>query len=478
MRALWTLLRLALVALAAVSGFWLLSQLTVATWLSGAAQQREASWQQGLSPWHWSFSDPDSVVWPGSHGLDLAHRAANELSLVLPADGVASLSLALRDEWIDLGAVDRVRIDLDTVAPVRILLLPKLVRQQRTWAQADLGTGDHQLDLPLNALPESRSKSLQLRLEAGAGTRIRLRHLALIATPCESAMTCAEHRRFSPWFATPEQLLAFRDVQAMHTPAVSLEAGGRLGAAGRWLNRYLPDFSDLHLRGITLALLGLILFSVMRRLLPGKALPSTRRTRWELAITLGAALILLLSGWPARDTPLEVSVTLMLCLVTLALLPAPTRPDWRWVGTPAAWWSAMAFTFIALLLAAPLLLLDDPTGPTHRDLTHWLRYPAWALLQQWLLIAAITPRMRHLLPSVGSAALGCGVVFGLLHAPNFALMLFTFVGGTAWSAMGQRHRALLPLAVSHAILGLWLMYVAPSWLLRSAEIGGRYLMLP
>ena len=93
-------------------------------------------------------------------------------------------------------------------------------------------------------------------------------------------------------------------------------------------------------------------------------------------------------------------------------------------------------------------------------------------------IAPIAPRMRLLLPDTRAAALACGLLFALMHAPNFALMLFTLAGGSIWAWLGQRHRALLPLAASHAVLGVWLMHVAPSWLLRSAEVGGRFLMPP
>ena len=57
-------------------------------------------------------------------------------------------------------------------------------------------------------------------------------------------------------------------------------------------------------------------------------------------------------------------------------------------------------------------------------------------------------------------------------------MAFTCAGGTAWAWLGWRHRVLLPLAASHAALGLWLTQIAPTWLLRSAEIGGRFLMAP
>jgi membrane protease YdiL (CAAX protease family) len=108
---------------------------------------------------------------------------------------------------------------------------------------------------------------------------------------------------------------------------------------------------------------------------------------------------------------------------------------------------------------------------------YW-RYPLWALVQQWILLRAIAPRMRALFGSEIASGIAVGALFGLLHVPNFGLMVATFAAGSAWAVLGYRHRALLPLAVSHVALGLTLFAISPPWLLRSAEIGVRFLMLP
>lgn len=106
------------------------------------------------------------------------------------------------------------------------------------------------------------------------------------------------------------------------------------------------------------------------------------------------------------------------------------------------------------------------------------QYPLWALLQQWILMHGIAPRTQNASGSAWLGALLAGALFGLLHAPNFALMIATFAAGTVWAALGYRHRALLPLVAVHVFTGLALLWAAPTWLLRSAEIGGRYLMAP
>lgn len=476
-------LRLALAALAAALAFWAISQLTVAAWLAHEATRREADWTQGISPWHWDFSRAASVVRPGSHGIASARRHGGGMALTLPGEGVANLSLALDGGHIALDAVDRARIDLTTDAPLRLFLLPApgsgqgLAPSGRhlSWAEADVDAGTHRLELPLAALPQSTSPALQLRIESTPGATLHLRGLTLAATPCDTASPCPVRRERAPAFATPERLLAFRDAAARRAPAVTIEAGGFFGDAGHWLGTRLHGVSDLVSRFAGLALLALVLLALARRLLRRTA-TSRRRAALELAIPLGGAFVLLLAGWPARDTPMQAGIALALCLAALALLPPPSR-QWRWQGDAAAWKSALVFTVLAAVATAPLALLEhEPTPP--RDALHLLRYPLWALVQQWLLIAAIAPRVRLLLPDARAAALACGVLFALMHAPNFALMLFTLIGGSLWAWLGQRHRALLPLAASHAALGLWLAHLAPPWLLRSAEIGGRYLMLP
>ena len=467
--------RLALAAAVAVLAFWALSQLTVATWLAHEANQRESDWAQGVSPWRWDFSRAASVIRSGSHGLDSAQHQGNHLSIALGDDGVAGLSLALHGNPIDLTSVDRARIRLSASAPFELTLLPALPGQHIEWARITAAAGTHERGMTLAPLPASTAPALQLRIQSTPGSRVELHHLALLARPCDSTSPCSGHRRTAPAFNTPESLLAYRDASTLRAPAVAIEAGGIFGVTAQWLAPRLRGASDTLLRTVTLGLLPLVLFALACRV---KRRTSVSRTRalLELLMPLGGALVLLLAGWPARDTPLQAGMTLMMCLSALALLPPPPH-DWHWRGNAAAWRSVLTFTALAMLFTAPLTWLPHEPRPRH-DALDLLRYPLWALVQQWLLIAAIAPRMRLLLPDTRAAALACGLLFALMHAPNFALMLFTLAGGSIWAWLGQRHRALLPLAASHAVLGLWLMHVAPSWLLRSAEVGGRFLMPP
>ena len=469
--------RLILTAALAVAGLWALSQLTVATWLAQEATQREAGWAQGISPWQWDFSDPASIVRGGSHGIDDARHYSGELWLSAPDDGVVNLSLPLRGERIDAHAVQHAQLEIASAARGRVLLLLAQPDGPLRWSEGQFSTGAQRLELALTSAPGTLpSPGLQLRIETTPGANLRLRSLGLLAAPCTADGTCPAHSRDAPVFATAEALLHYRDAQQTLSPAVTIRAGGVSGRTGQWLASHLPHASTAWLRLVSAVLLLLVANALWRRFRPAHGY-SARRAGWELAATLGPAIVLLLTGWPSRDTPAEADVALLLCLAALVVLPAPGPRQWQWRGDRAAWKAAMAFICLALV---PLLVLAwlDPAEIGSRPPGRFLRYPLWATLQQWLLIAAIAPRMRVLLPDVRHCALACGLAFSLLHAPNFALMLFTLAGGSAWAWLGQRHHALWPLIVSHTLLGLALVLLAPPWLLRSAEIGGRYLMAP
>ena len=87
-------------------------------------------------------------------------------------------------------------------------------------------------------------------------------------------------------------------------------------------------------------------------------------------------------------------------------------------------------------------------------------YLPWALLQQTLFQFYLLGRLRVVFPTVppiGAATVN-GVAYGLLHLPDLWVTLVTAFGGIFWSYVYNHYRLLLPLALSHAILGSTFYY--------------------
>lgn len=468
---------------------------SVAGLLALEARERTASWDAPLStPWQWSLQHPDAVVWPGSRGFErspyLGDRDRSDALVGTVPDGVADFSLALRGQRIDPALVSGAFVELRTQQDVRVVLLGTHDKGTVELGASSSVAPDGSVSLPFQSPTPDSLHALRLRVETSAGARLALNRLMLSKrsdvrpVACDASedvadmlAACATRipQLVAPRLIRPEALLEWRDRVLVERPAAIVRA-----------NDSLPAWTGLsevmHQQHVawpfwvlgTLPLLALLL----NRLWPR---PGARRALLELVLTCGPWALLLWCGWPADDPVPAPTWTLLASLLGALLLRDPT-PDWEFAGSRRAWRASAKLTSLALspLLFAGFANAMDADGWVLRavPLEDLARYPAWAMLQQLILIRTITPRMRIAFGSDASAALAAGALFGLLHLPNFSLMLLTFAGGTAWAWLGTRHRALLPLVVSHAVLGLALMILAPPWLVRSAEIGGRYLMAP
>jgi membrane protease YdiL (CAAX protease family) len=86
-----------------------------------------------------------------------------------------------------------------------------------------------------------------------------------------------------------------------------------------------------------------------------------------------------------------------------------------------------------------------------------LLYFPWALLQQFVFQFYLLGRLSYLLPP--AVAIGItAVAFSAVHYPRYPIMAGTLIGCLVWSLSYRRHRVLLPLAASHALLGATMHY--------------------
>lgn len=122
--------------------------------------------------------------------------------------------------------------------------------------------------------------------------------------------------------------------------------------------------------------------------------------------------------------------------------------------------------FFFLLLGAAMRywnfwLPPDRCGMVSLDfLLALVCYVPWALLQQTLFQFYLLGRLRALLPFASPLLLSLlnGLCYGLVHLPNAPVTVATIIGGMFWSYSYHRDRYVLPLALSHALLGATFYY--------------------
>lgn len=176
-------------------------------------------------------------------------------------------------------------------------------------------------------------------------------------------------------------------------------------------------------------------------------LPGRRLVIDAVAALLGLALIAL----GARDTrervwgppPAPARERRRRSAMTMA---GVTAAGLAVLGTAAAWKAVAAG-------ASPTDLLPRLGDP--RVFVTLALFVPWALLQQTLFQFYLLGRLRVLLPSAPPLLLSTldGALFGAVHLPDTDVALITTVAGTVWSRVYLRDRALLPIALSHALLG-------------------------
>lgn len=90
-------------------------------------------------------------------------------------------------------------------------------------------------------------------------------------------------------------------------------------------------------------------------------------------------------------------------------------------------------------------------------LVAFLLYLPWALLQQFLFQFYLLGRLLILLP-IPVAVSATGMAYSLVHLPEIGVALCAAPAGIFWTFLYCRYRVLLPLGLSHALLGSTLYY--------------------
>lgn len=200
---------------------------------------------------------------------------------------------------------------------------------------------------------------------------------------------------------------------------------------------------------------------------------------WNLALILAGPLLVVILGGVEDNTRASAALVFILGLTYGAIVGQRDMERLRYSpGDGIAWRNALAFSALVVGVLVAYQLLVHPDYPLRWPTPEkFARYAAWAVFQQWLLNRVLA---REALRLTGGrqpiAAALVAALFGLLHAPNFALMCASCIGAFIWIQLYFRRPFVLPLAVSHVILSVALTALTPPWLVRNAEIGARFFM--
>jgi len=187
-------------------------------------------------------------------------------------------------------------------------------------------------------------------------------------------------------------------------------------------------------------------------------------------LAIGVAALLFVATFRVR--PPYVDFVLAAAAVALIVFSAArSRRFWALArsvdptGARGAWKAAFAFTSVALVVLAGAAVVVARTGgtPAIERFSNWhmlaaaaLYFP-WALLQQYIFQFYWFGRWLRLVP-VAAAVVITALAFAAVHFPRWPVMAVTVVAGGVWALIYYRWRSLVPLAVSHALLGTALHY--------------------
>ena len=196
-------------------------------------------------------------------------------------------------------------------------------------------------------------------------------------------------------------------------------------------------------------------------------------------------------------------MTYSLCILGVVLIftwvLAPGAPQWATAGAVVlvlglAVWRAVrtgewgvrrrafrgALGWSAAMTAAGTLgiyLAGSRLGTWHDRRDLWINLAElipWGLGQQF---ALHTVFLREAQATVGrpGGVLLAALMFAILHLPNPFLTAMTGLGAIAWCWIYDRHPNLLPLALSHALLTLAILYAFDDAMTGRLRIGAGYL---
>jgi membrane protease YdiL (CAAX protease family) len=198
---------------------------------------------------------------------------------------------------------------------------------------------------------------------------------------------------------------------------------------------------------------------------------------WVVPFTLGILLVILSYTWFFQPRlPGESVIIPIVIVIALGLWNAVRTREWGF-SARALVPGIRAAAFFTIPLVLILLAAGAAAGTLHdrRDFLGNLgALVVWGGAQQWILQTVILREAQR----TTSQRLGvptAAVLFAAVHLPNPLLSTITLVGALGWCAIYDRYPNIIPLALSHALGTLALLYAFDDRITGGLRIGHAFL---
>ena len=203
-------------------------------------------------------------------------------------------------------------------------------------------------------------------------------------------------------------------------------------------------------------------------------MPRTTITKRRALLELALAYILILVViWTQNPWQRIFYITTVVVLAAILALGFESRDKLglRRTNLLRSLWVAI----LALILAAIIILtaahLHTLHNTSHFIARYW-GYALWAFVQQILLQDVFLRRLLILIPSRPRlAAPAAAILFASAHLPNPILTPVTFLWGFLSCVLFLHYRNIIPLAITHAALGITLAITIPAPLIHNMRVG-------
>jgi len=199
-----------------------------------------------------------------------------------------------------------------------------------------------------------------------------------------------------------------------------------------------------------------------------------RRAVLELCL-LAILTVIFLLLFPLRPSYIDVGLALLALCLLMKTARFTKREIWRFdernrEGLRMSYRFILSFTvpvvILFLLIGSYLGFRDGSWSGALERVLNWrillalLFYFPWALLQETLFQFYLLGRLKVIFDSrypVIFCAIN-GSAYSLVHLPDIWVCLATSLAGVLWSYCYFRYRYLVPIALSHALLGTTFFY--------------------